>query len=188
MSQDATAEEIVYTCGTPDFVDKRRRKPGTPKKSFEPQQMWDRYQEIARLIFLGKKNVEIANDVGVTPECVSYIRNSELVQQKLSSLHQRADDEVVSVAPRVKELAPKALDVLEEVIGGKVGGQVVPINIQASTAKDLLDRAGFAAPKEVRNLNLHGHFTSEDIERFKERAAKSAIESAQVIVVDEEDS
>ena len=179
-------EEVVYTKGTPEFrevLDKRRRISDEPRKSFEATQLWDRYQEIARRIVLGQKNVDIANDLGVTPTMVSLVKNSPLVKDHIASLQEKADEEAINISARIKELAPKALQVLEDiVVRGQLSGEAVPARIRGQHAENLLDRAGHAAPKEVRSLNLHGHYTSEDIEKIKQRALSRA--SGQTIVVD----
>lgn len=179
-------EQIVETRGTQEYrdeLDRRRRKNGVPKKSFEPTQMWDRYQEVARRIVLGQKNIEIANDMNLAAETVSYIRNSEIVQAQLKKLQARADESTVDVTARIKSMAPTALSVLENMINGKLDGETIPAKTRAFHAEKLLDRAGFAAPKEVRNLNLHGHYTAEDIKRIKERALNAAGNS-NIIAVD----
>ena len=182
-------EEIVHTRGTPEFrqeemVDKRRRIPGEPKKSFEATQMWDRYHEIARRVTLGQKNTEIANALGVTPEMVSYVRNSPLVQEKITELQVRADNETVDVSKRIKNLAPHAIKLLEDlIVSGKIENEKIPARIRLKHAESVLDRAGHAAPKEVRSLNLHGHYTSEELEEIKARARNSAMKSSTVIVV-----
>lgn len=183
-------EQIVHTKGTPEFreqLDKRRRLPGVPKKSYEPTQMWDRYQEISRRVLLGQKNVQIANDMNLTPEAVSYIRNSEIVKERTEKLQARADDSAVDVSTRIKHLAPKALDVLEDLINGKVAGESIPAKLRAHHAEKLLDRAGHAAPKEVRSFNLHGHYTSEDIQNIKQRALEANGNHARTIVVEDSD-
>lgn len=180
---DSAAEEVVHTRGTPEFRDdKRRRIPGQPKKGFEATQMWDLYQEVARRIVLGQKNVEISNDLGITPQTVSYVRNSPIVQDKITKLHASSDLETTNIAHRIKMIAPQALDLLESlIITGKVGNEVVPAKVRADHAESMLDRAGYVPPREIRALNLHGHFTSDDIEKLKARALSGAIEAAIIV-------
>lgn len=169
-------EQVVHTRGTPDLrVDKRRRIPGQPKKGFEVSQMLDIYQEVIRRIVIGQKNVAIANELGITPQTVSYIRNSEIVQAKLGVMHAAADHETISVAARIKELAPEALKIVETlVVDGKLDGEKIPAKLRAHHAESLLDRAGYAPAREVRSMNLHGHYTKDDIEALKKRARENA--------------
>jgi hypothetical protein len=177
-------EEVVHTRGTPEFLDRRRRMPDKPKKSFEATQMWDIYQEIARRIVVGQKNVEIANDLGVSSAMVSYVRNSPIVQEKISGLQERADIEATNIAGRIKAIAPDALNLLEQIIkDGKVDNEKIPAAIRAKHAENLLDRAGHSPPKEIRSLNLHGHFTLEEVEAMKQRALSKA--SNREVVVSE---
>ena len=177
-------EQIVETRGSEEYregMDKRRRVPNQPKKSFEPTHMWDRYQEIARRIMLGQKNVQIANDMDLAAETISYVRNSDIVKAQLKKLQARADESTVDISTRIKAMAPAALQVLEDLINGKVDDETVPARVRALHAEKLLDRAGHAAPKEVRNLNLHGHYTAEDIQRIKERATNAAASSKLIV-------
>lgn len=172
---DQSVEEVIHTRGTPEFHDKRRRLPDQPKKGFEATKMWDAYQEIARRIVLGQKNVEIANDMGVTAVMVSYVRNSPIVQEQITKLHGEANRETTSIAQRIKSMAPQALSLLEDlIVKGKVDNETIPVKIRAQHAESLLDRAGYAPPKEIRSMNLHGHFTPEDIEKIKARAVNAA--------------
>lgn len=170
--------ELVHTKGTPEFrqqLDKRRRIPGEPKKGFEATQMWDRYQEIARRVVVGQSNVEIANDLGVTPQMVSYVRNSDIIKQQIGNLQEQANDDAVSVSKRIKSLAPHALKLLEEIIvEGKVASETIPAKLRAHHAEKVLDRAGHMPPKEIRSLNLHGHYTPDELEALKQRATQSA--------------
>lgn len=187
-------EEVVHTKGSPEFrqelnqaemaqvLDKRRRIPGQPKKSWEATQLWDRYQEIARRIVLGQKQVQIAEDLGVTPEMVSYVRNSPIVKDQIANLQEKANEETVNIASRIKSLAPHAIEVLEDVIKtGEVSGERIPAKLRAHHAEKLLDRAGYAPPKEIRALNLSGHFTVDEIEEIKKRAMARACEQAIVV-------
>lgn len=190
------SDEVVYTRGTPEFrevVDRRRLPEGAPRKSFEAKQMLDIYQEIARRLVLGQKNVQIANDLNVTKEMVSYVRNSDIVKRQTKHLHEESNKRTVDIATRIKGLAPHAMNLLEDIIVlGQVGEEKLPAKLRAHHAEAILDRAGYAPPKEIRSMNLHGHYTSEDIERIKARALGRAQEQQEVIEVlaveeDEED-
>ena len=183
-------EQLVETCGSvkyKELLDKRRRVPGKPNKCHEPKQLWDRYQEIARRIILGQKNIQIANDLDITPANVSVVRNSDIVKAQLEKLQARADETTVDIGARIKDLAPKALDVLKELIEGSVDGETIPARTRAFHAEKLLDRAGYAAPKVVQSLNIHGHYTSDDIQRIKERAFNAATNANMVEVEDADD-
>ena len=171
-------ENIVHTKGTPEFrdhLDKRRLAPGAPRKSFEATQMWDNYQEVIRRVVLGQKNVDIARDLNLAPETVSYIKNSPLVQERIQTLQAQADADTVTMATRIKELAPIALGLIESSIkSGQVGTEKIPALKRIEHANGILDRAGFSPPKEIRSHILHGHYTAEDLQRIKERAKLSA--------------
>ena len=137
---------------------------GREKTSWEVSDMWDVHHQVKRRIFLGQKNVEIARMLGITKEQVSSIRRSPVVQDELKKMQAAADKDAVDVKTVVKELAPKALRVMEQILDD----DNVPANVKFSCAKDTLDRGGHAAPQQINHI--HGHFTAEDIIEMKNRA------------------
>ena len=152
---------------------------GRSKTSWEVSDMWDIHHQVKRRIFLGQKNTEIANVLGITKEQVSSIRNSAVVQEQLKLMQTKADDEAISIKDEVSKLAPRAVEVMESIMNDKN----VPANVQLSAAKDVLDRSGNSAPQQVNHL--HGHFTAEDLDNIKTRATKLAIENGNIIDVEE---
>lgn len=105
---------------------------------------------------------------------VSYTRNSPIVQTQLAMLGERRDQVAVDLAAEIKEKAPKALKLLEEIIDGigENSGEHASINLRAGTAEKWLDRAGYVAPKNDPSLHLHAHrwLGADDIEKIKQRA------------------
>ena len=87
-------------------------------RKYQIKELWDRHHEINRRILLGQKNKEIAEDLNISEATVSYTKNSKLAQDELNVLKAARDASSVDVARQIKEIAPRALEVLEEVMEG----------------------------------------------------------------------
>ena len=162
--------------------DERRNPPGV-RRTFEVTKMWERHHEIMRRIFLGQKDADIARALGITPATVSYTRNSKIVQDKLAIMKGARDAETVDLSKRIRELAPKALDILEDAMTGKMEG--IPPTRQVREANLMMDRAGYGATKTFRAEHLVGHFTAQEIEEIKQRGKEAGKESGSIIDVEE---
>ncbi len=136
----------------------------TGNRKYNIQQMWDSHHEITRLALLGLKHIDIANTLGVTPVMVSYTLNSPIVKRQLAIMRGARDAEAVDVAARIKELAPKAVDILENLMESENAG------MQYKAAIGILDRAGHAPVQRLQANITHGHFTPEEIAEIKKRA------------------
>lgn len=130
--------------------------------------IWEVHHEIKRLIFLGWKNVEIADKLGITMQTVGNVRNSPVIIDELRKMEGARDFEVIDVAKRMREFAPVCLNLLENIVSGEE--EQASINLRARTAESFLDRVGFGAPKKVYSESYSTHFTMEEIERLKQRA------------------
>lgn len=81
------------------------------------------------------------------------------------------DAYTIDIARDIREFAPKALDLLKEILQGEgTSGQLASPALKVSVAKDLLDRAGYAPIKSIDVRSVHAHLTKEDIEEMKKRA------------------
>jgi len=158
-----------------------RRNPndGTqPYRRWVVNEMWDVHHEIARRIVLGQKNVQIAEDLNVSPQMVCNVRNSPIVQERIKVLHGARDADTVDLAKEIKEIAPEALGLLKDIIRGENDGANASINLRAKEANNMLARAGHGVPIKVHSENFHAMFTPKDIENIKARArARGAIAS-----------
>jgi len=147
-----------------------------------PAELSERHHEIKRLLFLGLPNKEIAQRLNVSEINVSFVKNSPAMQAELLKLREAADTEVVSIKKRITELAPRAIEVLAELMDKE--GESSKDRIKIAT--DLLDRAGFAPVKETISHTNTTVITGSEILELKERARQAAaengsIEEAQVI-------
>ena len=157
----------------PELTDKRFAKAnGKNKDTWEVTRIWDVHHQIKRMIFLGMKNTVISQQLGITPEQVSTVRNSQVIQEELNAMQKAADAGVLDIKKNIKEMAPKAMRVLESILDDP---NCAP-NVKLSAAKDILDRGGNAAPQQI--MHAHGHFTADDLDEIKNRAKRLAKDNA----------
>ena len=124
----------------------------------------DVHHEITRLALLGMKHIEIANLLGISPVTVSYTLRSPIVMRQLEQMRAVRDMETIDVAKRIAELAPKAVEVLGELMDSDLP------NIRKGSAESILDRAGYAAVQRIKADHTVTHFTSKEIEDIRQRA------------------
>lgn len=146
------------------------RMPAEAPRQYQIQQLWDVHHEILRRLIIGQKAVDIARDLNVTTAVISYVRNSEIGRKQLSLMRSAADVSAVDVAGHIKKLAARAVEVME---AGLDESQTMGVRMKA--AVDILDRAGFGAPKILRTENIHAHLTREDIDAIKQRARDEGV-------------
>ena len=106
------------------------------------------HHQIIQRVVLGQKDKDIAKDLNLDLSTVQYTKRSKLAD----------------VGQRIKDVAPRALKVITAVMESDAASD----NARLSAAFDIMDRAGFAAPKDVRVM--HAHITSDDIADIKKRA------------------
>ena len=147
------------------------------RKTFEVSEMWELHHEIVRRLVLGQKNSEIAKALNVTPVMVSYTRNSKVVQKQLDLMRGARDAETLDVAIRIRENAPAALALLEDIVDDR--GDTYGIALAARTAESMLDRGGYAAPKKLEGIIAH--FTKDEIEELKRQAVESGKDAGMII-------
>lgn len=138
---------------------------GRPRK-YQIMELWDRHHTILRLLALGLTPKVIAEQVGCTVATVSNVARSELGKRQLRLLNGAADKLTVDILEDIKNLAPLAVAKLEEILSNDDSDKKLVANV----AQDILDRAGYGAPKVIQGNFTHAHLTKEDIEVLKARA------------------
>lgn len=136
----------------------------TGNRKYQIKEMWSIHHEITRMLLMGMKNVDIAKVLGIDPVTVSYTANSTIVQRQLSIMRGARDAHAVDCAARIKELAPKAV----EILGDLMEAEDNATKFKASIA--ILDRAGHTPVQRVQAETMHMHFTKAEIEDIKKRA------------------
>jgi predicted transcriptional regulator len=135
-------------------------------RKYQIQKLWERQHEILGLALLGAEEKEIAQILDVTPATVSNCINSEIGKQQLAIMRGARDAETIDISKEIRNHAPKALQVLVHILENPNSDEKNLIKI----ATDMLDRAGYAAPKYVYGQFAHAVLTGGDIDELKERA------------------
>lgn len=143
-----------------------------PKRTFQVNEIRDQHHEIIRRLLLGQNAEFIARQIGVSGATVRNVKNSPIVQERLAILNAARDKETLNVAAHIDRIAPKSIQLLEDIITGTGAGADAPISLRARTAENNLDRAGYGAVKKFQGQV--GHFTADDIAKLKEDALQRA--------------
>lgn len=151
-------------------VDKRR-----VEERRESQTFWDSHHEIVRRLVLGQRPTDIARDLGITKQTVSNVRNNPLVVKQLQSLHEKRDSDTASISAQIRDIAPKAVAILEEALDDPTS----PWNARITAAKDILDRAGHAPVH--RSESVTATLTVDEIMALKERAKANGLIASEPI-------
>ncbi len=165
-------------------ISDRRKK--TDRK-YQIKELWHLHHEILRRTLLGQKGSEIAKELGCSVPVVSYTKNSAMGKRHLELMRGAADAEAVDVSERIKDMGAKAVALMEGLLNEAIDEAGVSFKDRMALAGEILDRAGFAAPKVIRTENFHAHFDGNDLEAIKQRARESgAVIDVDAEVVEEE--
>ncbi|KKN53579.1 hypothetical protein LCGC14_0600750 [marine sediment metagenome] len=147
-------------------------------RHYDLQILQERHKEILRRLALGESREQVAIMLGITPAVVSYTANSSLGKAQLAVLQNGRDDTVKEISEQIKDLLPRAIEVMDGALHGKIDldeGANVTIGQSIKAAQDILGRGGHVAPTRVQGHHLHEHkLTADDITKIKERAAAAA--------------
>lgn len=138
-------------------------------RKYNIKKLWELHANIAQQVSLGKTNVEIGSDLGITPQTVSNVRNSPIGKEKVEVLTAAMDAETIDIGRRIREFAPKALEYLERIIEGREPGASTAL--RAKIASQHMARAGYGEITKVHSLNAT--VSKEDIENIKARALQA---------------
>ena len=137
-----------------------------PRRQYNVQALWERHHEITRQVVLGRTNAAIAAAIGCTPQTISNVRNSPLAKSEIERLSGARDEDTMSIARRIEEFAPIALQVIEDIVRGQVPD--ASIALRAKLAGGQLARAGYGEVQKVHSV--HTTLSRSDIEDIKARA------------------
>jgi predicted transcriptional regulator len=157
----------------------KRRVPREEKKTPEIKTLWDRSQEICRLMAQGLKGTEVAELLNITPQTVSNTINSGLGEEKLSEIRGERDEEAKKRCAHINELTNLAINTYFEAFGEQ-GKLELTLKDRIEVAKDVMHEfSGLRVPTKIQSA--HVSMTPSDIESFKERGIKAAREAGLVI-------
>ena len=159
------------------FPDKRR----TGQSKQKVKHLWERQHRILRLCHQGFSNVEVAAMVGVTPQNVSDIKNSQLGQQKLNVMKANSDLDALEGKDRIDAMVTPSMKFLEDIILAQGEAEGASLALRAKYADKHLSRAGFGEIRKVAQMS--GKLSSADIMQIKERADAEKAAQARIINV-----
>jgi hypothetical protein len=108
------------------------------------------HRTIIQMVFSGFSNNEIAERLEMNPASVSQIIRSPLGQAYLGGLNDKAQEDTLDVRKKLTSLNKSALATFERILDPR---QKAPHAVQATIAKDILDRNGYKPPDRL-NINM----------------------------------
>jgi predicted transcriptional regulator len=161
-------------------VDLRRVEEGEERKTYNIKQLWQRSHEIVNLSAQGFKNVDIAEILGITPECVSMTLNSELGQRKLAEVRFSRDEDAKKTSEKIRVLTAKAIQTYHEIFDNESGEATLRDRKDVADTV-LLELSGLRAPTKIQSTSVSTVLTAAEIKEFKERGMRAVVESGAVI-------
>ena len=154
----------------------------TGERKYQIKELHNWHHEVLRLAVLGLAPTEIAASVNMTSTMVVMILNSEIAKRQIAVMQGSRNMDMLQVKEQIDSMVPAALCVLSDIMTG----ENVSNGHRLMAAKDVLDRAGHAAPKVVEGRFTHAHLTASEIEEIKERAR--AARAITTDIIEEADS
>jgi len=146
--------------------------PGAVRKVQIVKEMNERHHEIARMVLLGYKNVEIAETMNITKEFVCAVRNAPPVKEQVAILAGARDASTVDVAKQIQMILPECVKYLSDTIENPD----ISDNLRSRNAFGLLATGGHGPSKNVNVKGVHAILTADDIKEIRETAESVAIE------------
>lgn len=174
--EDMDGNPVEPTRSVLSVIDGRRS--ALPRK-YEPKQLNPLHHEILRRLLLGESHKAIALALNCTPATVSNAANSGLGRDKLNYMAAAADMNSVEVAQKIRETAPKAIQVIQELLEDEAANYA----LRFKAATDILDRAGHGAVKKVDVRKSSVELSMDELERLKHDAVVRAQQTGLTIDV-----
>lgn len=147
------------------------------RRSYDAKRLWAHHHEMIARKAMGETNIEIAQDMGYTPQTVSNIVNSPVGIAKIEQIVTGIDERAMDIAARMKSFALReALPFVEDLISGKLEASPA---LRARHAEIYLARVGLGPVQKTHSLNER--VTKDDLEKLKDRQ-KAAMESGVIAV------
>lgn len=139
-----------------------------------------RHQEVIRLAFLGRSNVEIAAVVGISPGAIACVLRSPIAQAEIARLRDKAEESITNLPVRVK-LMSELNGAGEEAIRLNrtlMNDGRVEVKLRAKLATHFMDRVVFDKDPEDEREGSY-----RDILRKLDEVGRSLVVNTQVNVV-----
>ena len=135
------------------------------------KRIWQQHHEVIRLAVLGFKPADIARMTDFTPLMIRNILGSEVVKRQIAVMQGARDAETLDIKAEIDALAPTAIRVLRDIMESEDESG----RNKLAAATDILDRAGYAAPKVIVGdiKHRHGLISQEDLDELKRRAREA---------------
>jgi len=128
----------------------------------------DRHREIARLVALGMTDKEISEQVGVKPEWVGTVRNTDVVAEHLQSLREERDEKLLAARTAMEDAAAEVAEFLRDTA---LDTDLHP-KYRLQAAESILDRVGLGKSSKTESHSVVEHHTT--IENIRRLAANAA--------------
>ena len=138
---------------------------------YQVEELQARHREIIRLKMLGEDHKVIAERLGITPQMVANVVNSNIAKAHMEKLHGKRDQEAVQIGERLQFLSQEAVDMYTKILRGEDEGKMATIQLKKQVADEILDRAGFGKTTNVNVKSESLVLKADDIEEIKRRAA-----------------
>ena len=120
-----------------------------------------RYKEIARLIFLGKTNQEIAKVIGITENRISIIRTNPKIKEEVTRLQEQIFERTAQ--DRIRDMAPAAANILDHILN--TDDPEVKIALKQQTAVWVLEKI---TGKPKQEVNVESNTIMEMMDMMKQ--------------------
>ena len=162
--------------GWPQYMrnpkDRRKLMPETVRKTQIVKEMNERHHEVARMVLLGYKNVEIAKILNITKEFVCAVRNAPPVKEQVAILAGARDAQTVDIAKQIQMALPKCIKYLD----GTIEDDEISDGLRSRNAFGLMAIGGHGPVKNVNVKGVHAVLTADDIREIRENAETIAVE------------
>ena len=159
----------------------KRFKPSYEKTTFQVNEMWEIHHEIVRRLVLGQRPVNIAKALNVSNQMIAYVKNSPVVKNQIEIQRAARDADTIDISKRIRENAPTALKLLEDVIDGEVDGEKVTLGLRVREAGNMLNRGGYAPVTNIKGQIDHTHYDAADIAAIKKAALDAGLKSGDIV-------
>lgn len=175
--QEAAKEMAFGAAHAPRVVSMdRRRSPNGAKTQI--REMRSRHQQILRMDIKGYPQVEIAEILGITPQMVSIVQNSDVYRAEKArieiDLTERTVTEASAVKAKIIEMSGLAIDELEGILKDRLADP----KLKADVAFDILDRSGHKAAQRLEVVSYKDKLQLAYSRRKQRQAEHRAHEDA----------
>jgi len=156
---------------------------GQMRKVYTVAEMSEKHHEIARLLVLGIKNIDIAQQMGVSPEMVSNVKHSPVVREQIAFMSGAKDAATVRVTEQIAEVLPKCV----EFLASTIEDEDISTGLRSKNAFGLMAVGGYGASKNINVKGVHAVLTAADIQDIKNEAENIGIQNGLIDISEDSD-